>query len=138
MKIIDATNKIAGRIATYVAKQALLGDDIIIINADKAIISGNKKWILQRFQQKRAMGAPLIGPYFPKRSDRILKRIIRGMLPYKQEKGKNAFDKIKCYVGEPSEFKDKIIKDSISTIDKLPNARFMFLKDVSKLIGAKQ
>ncbi|PLW79725.1 50S ribosomal protein L13 [Candidatus Woesearchaeota archaeon] len=139
MIIIDATDMIAGRLATVVAKKALLGEKISIINAEKAILTGNKEWILKRFQQKRNLGAPLIGPYFPKQSDRILKRIIRGMLPYKQAKGRTAFENIKCYVGVPEEFTGKeASKIENASIEKLPNTKFVQIGEISRLIGAKQ
>ena len=48
--IIDATNMIAGRIATHIAKKALLGEDIVILNSEKAVLTGNKDWLLSRFQ----------------------------------------------------------------------------------------
>ena len=40
--VIDATNATMGRLASYVAKQALLGKQIAIVNSEKAIITGNK------------------------------------------------------------------------------------------------
>jgi len=70
--IIDATNLILGRMATYVAKLALEGEKISVVNCSKAVVSGNKKQILKRFKQKRDMGAPLKGPYFPRYPERIV------------------------------------------------------------------
>lgn len=139
MIIIDATNKIVGRIATFTAKQALLGEEVNIINVEKAVMTGNRKWIIERFQQKRNHGAPLIGPYYPTHSDRILKRMIRGMLPYKQEKGKVAVKRIKCYIGTPEEFNNKdTVELTNASIEKLPTVKYMQLGEISKLIGAKQ
>jgi large subunit ribosomal protein L13 len=139
MIIINATNLIAGRIATFAAKQPLLGQEISIVNAENAVMTGNRDWILARFKQKRDHGAPLIGPYYPKQSDRILKRMIRGMLPYKQKKGDIALKMIKCYIGTPNEFANKDTQDiKGASIDKLPTVKYMKLSEISKLIGAKQ
>jgi large subunit ribosomal protein L13 len=105
--IIDAQNGIVGRIASFAAKKALLGNEIVIVNSEKAEISGNKENILSRHLQKRAR--PNVK--FPSRPDMILKRAIRGMVNYKSGRGEQAFDKIKCYVGIPAEYeKEKKIK----------------------------
>ena len=74
--IIDAKDLVTGRLAAYVAKQALLGDEIIIVNSDQAIISGTRTSILAKFKTLRAMGKTTRGPYFPRQSHAILKRII--------------------------------------------------------------
>ena len=91
------------------------------------------------FQQKRNHGAALIGPYYPKNSDRIVKRMIRGMLPYKQEKGSQALARILCYDGVPSELADKEMTEiKGASINKLPSTKYVQLGVLSKLIGAKQ
>ena len=45
--IIDGTNLILGRLASVAAKKALLGDDIIIVNCDKVLVTGTKKNIVE-------------------------------------------------------------------------------------------
>ena len=45
MKIIDGENAVMGRLASYVAKQALQGEEISIVNCNKVLITGNKKFI---------------------------------------------------------------------------------------------
>ena len=66
MIIIDATNLILGRIATFAAKQALLGEQIVVLNCEKAIITGERKMVINAFLQKIHRGVPLQGPYYPK------------------------------------------------------------------------
>lgn len=137
--IIDATNLIVGRMATYVAKQALLGEKIDIINSDKAVYSGNKDQIMAKFKQKRNLGAPLVGPYIHRKADRILRRSIRGMLPYKQSKGSDAYKRIMCYVGIPPEFEGKETKTvEEANVSKLPTVKYVTVGDVSKYLGGKQ
>ena len=105
--IIDASDLIVGRMATVVAKKALLGEKIDIVNCEKALMTGKKKEIFNRLKEKNEMGNPLKGPFMQKMPDRFIRRIIRGMLPYKQEKGLSAFKRVMCYIGVPNEFKDK-------------------------------
>ena len=138
MTIIDAEYLIVGRIATVVAKKALLGEKIDIVNCEKAVMTGNKKEISQRYREKRERGQPTKGPFIPRRPDMFVRRVIRGMLPYKQEKGRKAFERIMCYLGVPDEFKDK----KLETIEKANISKVMNLKnipvgEICKEMGAK-
>ena len=110
--IINAENAVLGRLASYAAKQALLGKKVIIVNSEKAIVVGNEKDILRRYMEKRKRGgSSQKGPFFPSQPERILKRVIRGMLPYKKGRGRGAFKKIRCYKGLPPEFEnEKMVK----------------------------
>ena len=115
MKVIDGTNAVMGRLASYVAKQALQGEGVAIINCDKVIITGNKVRIKEKFEQsRRRVGTIQRGPKVSKTSDKIVKRAIRGMLPdHREGRGRQAFKRIKCYVGVPKELKieeGKVIK----------------------------
>ena len=105
--IIDGKNAILGRLASYVGKQALLGKTISIVNCESVVISGKIKSIAEEYRKMRQKGgASQKGPFFPKHPDRIVKRTIRGMLSYKQGRGREAFKRIKCYLGVPGEFED--------------------------------
>jgi len=107
MKIIDGTNAILGRLASYSAKQALLGEEIVILNSEKVVITGNRQNILENFRVKREkIGSGQKGPKHSRLSHLIVKRAIRGMLFHRSGRGKDAFRRIKCYVGVPEEFKD--------------------------------
>ncbi len=136
--LIDATNMILGRMATVIAKKALLGESIDVINCENVLITGNKVRIFQDYMQKRNRGAPLKGPYYPRQPDRIVRRTIRGMLPYKQEKGEKAFDRVMCYVGVPDKFKgQKIDTVKEADISKVPNLKYVKLGAVIKNFGVK-
>ncbi|MFT4311519.1 MAG: 50S ribosomal protein L13 [Candidatus Woesearchaeota archaeon] len=135
--IINAQDMIVGRLGTVVAKKALQGEEVSIVNAEKAVITGKKDQILARFKQKRQLGAPLIGPHFPKTSERILKRMIRGMLPYKKPRGREAFERIKCYKGIPKQFEGKKMETIEGAHVDKTNARYITIQEVSKQLGAK-
>ena len=136
--IIDAKELIVGRIATVAAKQALLGEDVVIVNSEKAVVTGTKLNLHASFLRKRSMGTHAKGPFFPRSEDRILKRMIRGMLPYKQSKGKVAFKRIMCYKGIPSEFQGKeTITIKEAHVSKVPNLKYMTLEKISKVLGEK-
>ena len=136
--IIDAKDLIVGRMATFVAKKALLGEKIDIVNSEQAIMTGARKSIFARYKVKREMGQVLHGPYIMRKPDRFVKRLIRGMLPYKQEKGRKAFESIKCHVGIPEEFKDKEMQTvKFASVSKLTSLKYTTVKNICKFMGAK-
>ena len=108
MKIIDGKNAVLGRLASYVAKQLLKGEEIVIVNCEDVIITGSKKEIKENFEEKRRkVGSGQKGPKYPRPKDKIVKRVVRGMLPnHRKGRGKQAYKRIKCYVGIPKEFQD--------------------------------
>ncbi|MFO8051554.1 MAG: 50S ribosomal protein L13 [Thermoplasmatota archaeon] len=137
MEIIDATNLIVGRLSTHVVKRLLEDKDleIAIVNAENAVISGNRKRVLNDYKRKRELTHPRKGPYFPKRPDRILKRTIRGMLPYQQPRGRQALKRVKVYIGLPIELKGKKSRTVESARNKDLES-FVELKEISRVLGA--
>jgi len=107
MIVIDASNLIVGRLATTVAKKALMGEEINVVNCENAIMTGKKKEVFEKMKARRERGDAMKGPFFPTMPDRFIRRVIRGMLPYKQEKGKLAYKRVMCYLGVPAQFKDQ-------------------------------
>lgn len=138
MIIIDATNIILGRLATIAAKQALLGEEITVINAEKAIVSGEKQAVLARYREKYARGTPSTGPFIHRMPDRLVRRTIRGMLPYKTPRGEAAYKRIMCYAGVPEQFAGKETFAIDASRDKLPNNKFVTVQDISRNLGGSQ
>ena len=130
MKIIDGEGIVLGRLASYAAKESLKGEEIIILNCEEIIITGNKKNIEENFEIRRSrVGHSQKGPRHSKSSEKMVKRAIRGMLPdHREGRGKIAFKKIKCYVGIPKEFQEskKILAG------KQKKTKFSKIKDFSK------
>lgn len=99
--IIDANNLVLGRLASAAAKQALLGEDVNIVNCEKAIITGNKQSILKHYLSRLKLGQPHQGPFIQRRPDFFVRRTIRGMLPRKKPRGRESLSRVKCYIGVP-------------------------------------
>lgn len=129
---VDATNTIAGRLASFVAKKALLGYKVNVVNSEKAIITGSKEKILEDFINKLRLGRGVQkGPKISRTPDRILRRIIRGMLPWKRTRGREAFRRIKCFVGVPEAFKDKEI---LKLETKKIRTKYITIGELSRLV----
>jgi large subunit ribosomal protein L13 len=133
--VINAEGAIIGRLGAIIAKRLLKGEEIAIVNSEKAIITGKKKMIKAEYTQKREVGTYRKGPYFPRMPDAILKRTIRGMLPYQTPHGREAFKRLKCYISIPEEFKNQEF-EVIEKAKKQP-ADYMTIAELSRFLGAK-
>lgn len=104
MIVIDATDYVFGRMATKVAKKALSGEEIHIINAEKFVLIGNPKSIIEKFTKRRQQvnkANPEHAAKWPRVPHMLVKRMIRGMLPWKTKRGKEAYKRIIVYSGNP-------------------------------------
>ncbi|MBN2112285.1 50S ribosomal protein L13 [Candidatus Woesearchaeota archaeon] len=135
---IDATNLILGRLASYAAKKAILGCNVKIFNCEKAVITGNKAYLIKEYAHKRQRGNPSKGPFVPRIPDRFVRRVVRGMVPYKISKGREAYKRVMCYVGVPENFKDKkLITIPSSDISKTKSLRFLSVKEICASMGGR-
>ena len=135
MATIDVTDLILGRFSTVVAKRALMGEKIDLVNCEKAIVTGDKVTVYKKYKEQDKRGNPLKGPYLPKMPDRFVRRAIRGMLPYKQEKGKLAFKRIMCYLGVPEELKsEKLETIELANITKSKTFKYITVEELCKLL----
>jgi len=133
--LVNADGLILGRMASKVAKRLLNGEEVIIVNAEKAIISGKKKSKVAEAKQFLEVGAPERGPFHYRRPDRIVKKTVRGMVPFSQPKGKTALKRLKVYMGVPEDFKDRqLITFTEAQVVKLKGPHFT-LAELAKEVG---
>lgn len=104
--LVNADGLILGRMASKVAKRLLNGEEVIIVNAEKAILSGKKKSKVAEAKEFLEVGAPSRGPFHYRRPDKMVRKTVRGMLPFKQPKGKTAFRKLRVFMGVPRDLQD--------------------------------
>ncbi|MFX0179252.1 MAG: 50S ribosomal protein L13 [Candidatus Hodarchaeota archaeon] len=143
--LLDATDKILGRFCSQVAKKALLGERIVVINAKHAIISGTKKSVHEKYLNKLNISTatnPTRGPFWPRRPDNFMRNIIKKMLPRKKIRGKEAIKKVHVYIGDIPERFQKRYQKLIPT--EIPNAekrrlsyynRYITLENLCSRIG---
>ncbi len=105
--LVNAEGLIVGRMCSKVAKRLLNGEEVIILNAEKAVFSGKKKSKVAEAHVFLEVGAPRRGPFHYRRPDRFLRKTVRGMVPFKQPKGKSAYKRLRVFMGVPLEFKDQ-------------------------------
>jgi large subunit ribosomal protein L13 len=124
--------------ASQVAKKLLNGEKVIIVNAEKAVLSGKKKSKVAEAKEFLEVGAPERGPFHYRRPDRIVSKTIRGMLPFAQPKGKNALKKLEVFMGVPAELKgQRLITLEEAQATKLRGPHFT-LAELAKEVGWNQ
>jgi large subunit ribosomal protein L13 len=121
--IIDGSDAVLGRLSSMAAKKLLQGEEVIIVNAEKILITGDPHTTSNEFLRLRRIGNPKHGPFYPRIPDRIVRRTISGMIP-KGKKGTAALKKLRVHIGNPENKKGeqvavKQIKTSYITIGKL-------------------
>jgi large subunit ribosomal protein L13 len=131
--VVDARDCIMGRVASEVAQKALAGEKVAIVNAEETVITGSEDDVMSVYRKRVEVGSDQ-GPYYPKRPDRIFKRAVRGMVPYKTDEGREALSNVRVYVGNPFD-EDGDVVDGTS-LDRLSNIKFISLGEVSEKLGA--
>lgn len=136
--IIDANGLILGRMASKIAKRLLNGEKIDIINAEKTVVSGRRLFHIQRNKEFLNVGGRTRGPVHWRQPHMIVRRTIRGMLPYRKNRGREAFKRLKVHIGIPKEF-ERLEFDTIGEADfgRLNN-RFVTIGEIAKNIGWKE
>jgi len=133
--IINADGLILGRMASIIAKRLLNDEKVIVVNAEKAVLSGKRKSKVMEAKKFLEVGHPKMGPFHYRRPDRIVRRTVRGMLPYKQPKGKQAYKRLKVYIGTPHEFKDQEMETLTDAQAKKLTCPYFTLGQFAKEIG---
>ena len=136
--LVDANNTVAGRLATVVAKQLLQGEHVVIINAEKAVLSGDRSSLILQYKERlglRTRTAPWKGPLHPRQPDRLLRRIIRGMVPWKKDRGRKAMKRLRVYTGTPEGLKTKRHLD-VSEYERT-GRRTIYLGEIAREMGWK-
>jgi large subunit ribosomal protein L13 len=131
--VVDARDCILGRVASQVAERSLDGERIAVVNAEAAVVTGNEEATMETYRQRTDVGSDR-GPHYPTRPDGIMKRAVRGMLPHKTERGREAFENVRIYVGNPYD-EDGEVLDGTS-LNRLSNIKFTSLGEISEKLGA--
>ena len=136
--VVDATDHIAGRLSSNVAKLLLKGNRVSVVNCDKIMISGTRSNIIseyREFLEINSINHWKHGPKHPRRPDTIMKKMIRGMLPNEKPSGKEAHKRLRTYIGSPKEVKSlKKIKFEKAMIKKA-SSKYTTMADLGRTVG---
>jgi large subunit ribosomal protein L13 len=135
---VDATDQIAGRLSSRVAKLILSGRRVAVVNAEKALISGARNSVVMEWKERLELGSkvnPIYGPIHYRRPDNIMKRMVRGMVPRKKPKGASAMRRLRVYVGVPTELGTKKLTKFEDTAATRPSSVYVTMQELSKSLG---
>jgi len=135
--VIDVSGLILGRAASVIAQRLLKGEHIVIVNAERSVVTGNRANVLSFYTANRARGSVRSGPHFPRYPDRIFRRTVRGMLPHLKTRGKEALDRLDVYIGVPANLTGAP-RQSIDVAKARPSLRPpLTLEEITRLLGAR-
>ncbi|HYB45044.1 MAG TPA: 50S ribosomal protein L13 [Nitrososphaerales archaeon] len=135
---VDATNQIAGRLASKVAKQIILGKRVVVLNAEKSLISGARNSVINQWKERLELSSrvnPKYGPIHPRRPDNILRRMVRGMVPRTKPNGLAAMKRLRVYIGTPPDVKAGKLTEFKDTAATRPAPVYVTMAELSKNLG---
>ena len=139
--IIDGKDLVLGRLASFAAKRLLEGEHVTVVNSEQVVISGRKEAtfdVYDAWLKVRNLTNPRKGPFHLKRPEELVRRAIRGMLPFDKPKGRAAYRCFRVYVGVPRELASKEIQTlPEASLKRLGTRRFIRIETLSKHLGAR-
>ena len=136
--VIDGDGLILGRMASIIAKRLLAGETIDIVNAEKIVVSGKKKMVISKEKEFLEVGGAGKGPIHYRQPHRIVRRVIRGMLPHRKSHGRDAFSRLKVHIGVPDEFEGADLEKMEKYHSSKLNRRFVTVGEIAENIGWKK
>ncbi|MGI0028369.1 MAG: 50S ribosomal protein L13 [Nitrososphaera sp.] len=138
--VVDATNCVAGRMCSHVSKLLLQGNRVAIVNAEKAMLSGNRYKTIELYKEHLEINSvtnPIHGPFHPRRPDTILSKMVRGMVPKRKTTGIEAHQRLRVYIGVPEEMKNAKLESFADSKITKPESYYLTVGDIAKQIGWK-
>jgi large subunit ribosomal protein L13 len=135
---VDATGHVAGRLSSKVAAEVLRGRRIVVLNAEKAVLSGKRETIIAEWKQKLEIGSkvnPMYGPLHPRRPDNILWRMVRGMVPKTKAKGTLGLKRLRVYIGVPQKYNGVTLAKFDEAMATRPLPMYTTLLELARNIG---
>jgi large subunit ribosomal protein L13 len=138
--VVDAANCVAGRMCSHVSKLLLQGNRVAIVNAEKAMLSGDRYKTIQLYKEHLEINSvtnPIHGPFHPRRPDTILSKMVRGMVPKRKTSGVEAHQRLRVFIGVPEEMKKAKIESFEDSKITKPESYYITMGEVAKQIGWK-
>lgn len=137
--MINGDGLILGRMASLVAKRLMGGETIDIVNSEKIVVSGKRQMIFQKEHKFLEVGGRNdSGPVHFRQPHRIVRRSIRGMIPYRKPTGKVAFSRLKVHIGIPEELETAELESMPKVHSSNLARRFVTIGDIAESIGWKK
>ena len=136
--VVNGAGCIAGRMCSHVSKLLLKGNRVTIVNAEKAMLSGQRNRTIQLYKEHLEINSatnPIHGPFHPRRPDRILTKMVRGMMPKRKASGIEAFKRLRVYISIPEQLKNSTMESFEDSKITKPVSYYVTIGDLAKEIG---
>lgn len=137
--VVNATNHIAGRLSSNVAKLLLQGHRVTVINCEKIMMSGTRSNQIQEYREFLEINSIINykhGPVHYRRPDTIIAKMIRQMLPFdRKPSGKLAFQRLRTYIGAPNDTKPIEKIQFEKALIKREASNYTTLAEICRVIG---
>ena len=135
--IIDGRNAVLGRLGSVVAQRIMDGEEIVVINAESIIVTGERDMIFADYKARVDRGdtTKRKGPFYPRRADLLFKRSVRGMIPWTSTSGREAYRRLHVFVGTPKQFADAETEKLEDAMKKI-SGKYTTLGAISKFLGS--
>ena len=135
--IIDGRNAVLGRLGSLVAQRIMDGEEIVVINAESIVVTGERDMIFADYKARVDRGdtTKRKGPFYPRRADLLFKRSVRGMIPWTTTSGREAYRRLHVFVGTPKQFADAETEKVEDAMKKI-SGKYTTLGAISKFLGS--
>ena len=135
--IIDGTNAVLGRLGSVVAQRIMDGEEIVVINAESIVVTGERDMVFADYKARVDRGdtTKRKGPFYPRRADLLFKRSVRGMIPWTSTSGREAYRRLHVFVGVPKQFADAETEKVEDAMKKI-SGKYTTLGAISKFLGS--
>jgi large subunit ribosomal protein L13 len=127
--------------ATRIAKLLMEGWEVKVINAEKAVLSGDPRMVVRGYQILLDVKVHT-NPYRnkikrPRTPIGIIKDAVKGMLPKHNARGREALRRLKVYIGEPEDVpKEEAIRFPDADAVRL-SGKYITVGEVARRMGWK-
>jgi large subunit ribosomal protein L13 len=136
--VINAEGLILGRMASRIAKRLLEGEQVIIVNSEKAVLSGRRRSRVSEAKEFLDVGGVNRGPFHYRRPDRIIRKAVKGMLPIRQPKGLQAYRRLQVFIGVPDNLEGQKMGTLADAQAKKLTCPYFTVGELAKGIGWNQ
>jgi large subunit ribosomal protein L13 len=137
--IVNAEKMVAGRLSSKVAKALINGETITIVNAENVVLVGRKEDLLRKFVARvdaAVKSNPHYGPKYDRIPSKMLRKMVKGMLPNKSRTNERLISNLTVYNSIPKEFKEQEFANIEGVMFNERNDS-LTLGEIAKLLGGK-
>merc|ERR1712077_51985 len=141
--VIDGRGHLMGRLCSIVAKFILNGNKVVVVRCEGINMSGNfyrNKLKVLKFLRLRCNVKPSRGPFHFRAPSKIFWRTVRGMVPHKTERGKEALKRLQTFEGVPPPYDKKkkmVIPSALKVLRPKSGRKFCSLGRLGHEVGWK-